>query len=250
MEKINPEDLLKLWKKGKTLDASLFEYTDDSLRKKLDNSYIEFQNLTNAISEEYPHGVQSMADGLKGAQKIITKHQDFRSANNELKWNLLNNVLSEKLIGLGFESPIKTSSTPQVIPIYIWPQKIFDINWSESSFLNNGVEFLNIRLIEIAELKNKKNIDNQINKLKKLPDIKIKDKKVGRPSKKEKIIEAYEYLKKNNKLKYSKTLKSHTELIQQTVHKLNPKVTGTKGMQHEAIRRTLSERFQADKDNL
>lgn len=83
-----------------------------------------------------------------------------------------------------------------------------------------------------------------------LQKIEVKDKKVGRPSIKEKIIAAYEHLKERNIIDYSKTLKSHTEIIQKTVQALDSDITGTAGMEHEAIRRAISERFQADKNNL
>ena len=97
---------------------------------------------------------------------------------------------------------------------------------------------------------NNENSKDHIKKEISPPKIKIEDKKTGRPSLKEKIIAAYEFLKKEGSIDYSKTLKSHTEIIQKTVQALNPEITDTTGMAHEAIRRAVGENFKTDKTNL
>ena len=157
-------------------------------------------------------------------------------------------ILSDEIVGLGYEAPIKTSDKPQIIPLHIWPRKIKELNWNESSFSKNGITFLNIHLIKKSALRevNNKSEENKTS----LPKAIIEDRKTGRPSLKNKIIAAYNLLKKEGSIDYSKTLKSHTDLIQKTVQALNPDITGTAGMQHEAIRRAVSKRFQTEKNNL
>jgi hypothetical protein len=248
LENIDSQVLLKLWKKGKTLYTSLFEFTDNSLRQKYNKSCAELKNQTKTIPEKYPNGVQSISDGIEALSKSFTNYQEIQSANDELKRNLLNNILSERLIGIGFESPIKTTSQPQVIPIHIWPQNITDYDWNESSFSINGVEFLKIRLIKNAEFKSELNLTNEKEEIT-LPDLEITDKHVGRPSKKKEIIDSYNHLKKENKIDYSKTFKSHTELIRKTVRLHNPKMENDKGLGVEAIRRTVKHLFDQEKKN-
>jgi hypothetical protein len=246
LENINTQELLKLWKKGKTLYESLFEFSDKSLINNYNKSQLELENQTNSIPENNSNGKPSMMDNLQAFQSTFNKYQGTRNANDKLKRDLLNKILSEKLAGLGFESPIKTSSQPQLIPIHIWPQKINEFNWNESSFLSNGVEFQKIRIIKNIEFKKERNIQNKKKEIQ-LPDFQITDKSVGRPSKKQEIINAYNLLKNKNKIDYSKTFKSHTPLIREAVRLQSPTLTDDKGLGDEAIRRTVKSLFDQEK---
>lgn len=116
----------------------------------------------------------------------------------------------------------------------------------KESFLEVLTDYYRWHFINQKDEKSKEHIKKEISP----PKIKIENKKTGRPSLKEKIIEAYEFLKKEGSIDYSKTLKSHTEIIQKTVQAQNPEITGTAGMAHEAIRRAISKHFQTDKNNL
>jgi hypothetical protein len=89
--------------------------------------------------------------------------------------------------------------------------------------------------------------NSNTNKETTIPEIKVEDKKTGRPSLKKKIIAAYIELKKREKIEYSQKLKSHTKLIQETVQALFPEIKSTKGMEYEAIRRAVGDLFHADK---
>lgn len=249
LESNNPEQLLRFWKKGKTIYESLFLFTDESLRKEFNKSNVEFRNQSIEPQEEQSDAAKQLNAGFDALRKTLNNYQSVQSATDKLKWNLLSKLLSEQLIGLGFEAPLKSSSQPNVIPIHVWPDKISEFNWNKSSFLSNGVEFLKIRLIDSADINKQRNNSNRKEKTIP-PEIKVQDKKVGRPSIKEAIIEAYELLKSKNKIKYSASLKSHVKLIQQTVRNLHPEIIGNKGMQYEAIRRTLNQRFKADGENL
>lgn len=116
----------------------------------------------------------------------------------------------------------------------------------KESFLEVLTDYYRWHFINQNDENSKEHIKKEISP----PKIPIKDKKTGRPSLKEKIIAAYEFLKKEGSIDYSKTLKSHTEIIQKTVQALNPEITDTAGMAHEAIRRAIGENFKTDKTNL
>lgn len=247
MENIEQKELLKLWKKGKTLYESLFVLTDKSLLNNYNKSQLELENQTNSFPEKESDSNISMLDGLQAVQKTINKYQGTRNATDKLKRDLLNKILSEKLIGLGFESPIKSSDIPQYIPLYIWPQKIIDFDWDNSSFSINGVKFINIKIIKNSELKKDNNLKNKKEEIKP-PNIEIIDKPVGRPSRKQEIINAYNFLRDKGKIDYSKTFKSHITIIRETVRSLNPKLENDKGLGDEAIRRTVKHFFDQEKN--
>jgi len=116
----------------------------------------------------------------------------------------------------------------------------------KESFLEVLTDYYRWHFINQNDENSKDHIKKEISP----PKIKIEDKKTGRPSLKEKINAAYEFLKKEGSIDYSKTLKSHTEIIQKTVQALNPEITDTAGMAHEAIRRAVGENFKTDKTNL
>lgn len=235
MENIEQKELLKLWKKGKTLYESLFVLTDKSLLNNYNKSQLELENQTNSFPEKESDSNISMLDGLQAVQKTINKYQGTRNATDKLKRDLLNKVLSEKLIGLGFESPIKPSDIPQYIPLHIWPQKIIDFDWDNSSFSINGVKFINIKIIKNSELKKENNLNNKKEEIK-APKNELIDKPVGRPSRKNEIEAAYNYLREIGSIDYSKTFTSHIQLIRETVRLLNPDLNDNKGLGDEAIR--------------
>jgi hypothetical protein len=244
LENLNSKELLNLWKKGKTLYASIYVFTASNLQKKYND--LEQEDKSRNPWKDDPSAIPNISGGLAAVSETIFHKGKMNDARDELKWNLLENILSEKVIGLGYEAPVTTVSKPKIIPLHLWPRKIKELNWDNSSILKHGINFSDIRLVKKSAFKKKPDNKKPIS----LPKIRIEDKKTGRPSLKEKVIEAYKFLKKEDSIDYSKTLKSHTEIIQKTVQALNPEITGTAGMAHEAIRRAISERFKVDKANL
>ncbi len=240
MENIPPKTLLDIWKKGKTLYGSLFIFTAHQLLKKYNEQVSKLQN-----QDEIKYAKDATAlNVLSGLSEIIFQRSQVENIENELKTDLINKILSEEIIGLGYEMPVKSSDSPKIIPIHIWPRKIKEIDWENSSVTQHGIIFKNIRLIKKSALKNKIPKNKKIS----LPKIKIEDKKTGRPSLKKKIISAYSELKKQGRINYSKPLKSHTELIQETVKILSPDIKTNAGMEHEAIRRAVGTMFKQDKN--
>lgn len=247
MKNFNSEELLSFWKRGKSLDTAIYSLTDTAFQEEYNKQSSKFEDKTRATLETISSGgIPSVSGGFAELGKTLQLKSTIDMARRGLKNNLLNKINSGELSGLGYETPIKSSDIPQIIPLHVWPQNVDKINWDSSSFLENGINFLKIRIIKKSALKKKLDSTKEFS----LPRIKVKAKKTGRPSLKAMVIEAYEYLKKEGSIDYSIDLKSHTELIQKTVQALNPEITGTAGMAHEAIRRAISKQFQADKNNL
>lgn len=237
MENITPQELENFWQKGKTLYAALYEFTAPEIRREYNDLELKRNNQNRNLLGN--SGLPSFSANLSNLSETILLNSQIDIVRDKLKWDLLNKIISGKLIGLGYETPVKSSDKPQIIPLHIWPQKIKEINWEDFSFSKNGINFLNIRIIKKLPAK------------KPIPDKKItlpiiENKKTGRPSRKKEIISAYEDLKKSGRIDYSMPLKSHTELIQKNVQKLYPEIKDIKGMKHEAIRRYIGSRFQED----
>ncbi len=246
METLNSEDLLDLWKNGKTLYAASHDYTNYELKKAYRHHLSELNSENKEILEGKRFETGGIANIFLSYNNSLSLNRALENAQNDLKWDLLNNILSEKLIGVGYEAPIKTSDYPQIIPLHVWPRRIKEINWDESSFSKDNIGFLNIRVIKRRNLK----ISTKRKKFSEITKTEILDKKPGRPSLRAEIIQAYEHLKARGVIDYTKSLKSHTKLIQEAVWALHPEITSIEGMQYEAIRRALSVRFKADRQNL
>lgn len=137
-----------------------------------------------------------------------------KSVGSELEYDLSNKVICGNLIAIGYKLPIQ-SDFPALIPLHMWPPK--ELNRAESAISANGIDFVRVRIIRKPKIKTTKNYDNNEKQKIAAPKIKIEDKKVGRPSKQDKIIEAYIHLRDKGDVNYSKTFKSHTKPIRTTV---------------------------------
>lgn len=128
----------------------------------------------------------------------------------------------------------------------MWPPESVEPN--KSNISSNNIEYVRVRILKTSRIKNKEAQKRSNNKVEiVLPDTELPDKFVGRPSIKPLINEAYEILKQQGKIDFTKRLISHTELIQDTVRQLHPEISKNKGMQYETIRRTIGEQFEEDK---
>ena len=166
------------------------------------------------------------------------KNNDFYKYERNILENLTNKIISGELLSIGYDESAVGQPFPDLFSLSIWPPD--KINFKSSSIVYDDVIYSSVRI----------NKSPTTNKIISSLNNKVGDKQIGRPSKKNNIIEAYEYLKKEENIDYSKTLKSHTEIIQKTVQSLHPNIEDTAGMQHEAIRRAIGERFKTDKEKL
>ena len=122
---ILPELLWDIWKKGKTLSQSIDKFCDAELLRAYDDIELK-KDYNNKNSSE--NNWQSVIGGaLKEVSELNYHSQNKKDALDKLKLNLLNKIISEKLIGLGYEAPIKSADYPKIIPLHIWPHKINEI---------------------------------------------------------------------------------------------------------------------------
>lgn len=236
MEELSVQDLVKFWQNGKPINKAIWAYCD----KELLTQYSQIRLPDNSANNDY--SIQKAAQNLLNVSRY---QSDQKSALTKLYVNLSEKILSAKLIAIGYKSPIETDY-PNLIPHHMWPPETVDLD--KSSISANDIEYVRVRIIKPPRIKTggeKKHPKNKGEIV--LHDTELPNKPVGRPSIRPLIIEAYEFLKERGKIDYSKSLRLHTELIQKTVHILHPEITSVAGMQMEAIRRTLRERFNADK---
>lgn len=251
MENHHPHELIDSWKKGISLSKALSEFADAEVSKS--NQQLMQEHRDKPISSVPPKDKQlhPLERSLSGAMFLLNSNSIKKDAEDNLKQNILNKIIDlELLIGLGLEVPFDSSSIPQLIPIQIWPNKISDINWEESSFYSNEIEFKNIRLIETVNFfnysKNKKSGNKYQKNVAELNQ-EVKEKKTGRPTLKNKIMEGYEYLKNENAIDFNKTFQAHINLIHETIITLNPELRDVKGLHEKTIKRHLSARFSEEK---
>ncbi|MEZ5896384.1 MAG: hypothetical protein R3C40_02345 [Parvularculaceae bacterium] len=149
---------------------------------------------------------------------------------------------NEKLIGIGYLSPRQISDAPQLIPADIW--QLGKINFDKSEIENGSLKFESVRIIKPP--KNKKITDNKQNT--NIVELAIEPPKpVGRPSSRDKIIAAYEELKSEKKIDFSKPM-SHAYPIIRSLLFFRHKTE--KGFQDEAIRLAITEDFQAEAEKM
>ena len=239
---ITPELLLDIWKKGKTLDKAALEYADNEIREKYiavlnDKSHISENELNQSIfGNAFVDGLINILGGMGKAQNHAHQKQD---AETKLYTNLFEKITAGQLIALGFKYPVQ-SDYPVLIPAHMWPPENKDIN--TSSISAHGINFVRIRINKNHELRNELK-GAEIN----IPKYEIKSKKVGRPSSRDKILEAYELLDKDGQIDPSKPLKDHYPAIRNTIKFLYPDIKSDKNFKNEVIRKTIAPLFNAKK---
>lgn len=243
MENLSPQALSDFWKKGKTLYSAIYFFTSYELQKKYDD--LEQQDKLKSPSSQNPIEILTIQRSLADVSEMIFCQQKRDSVRDELKWNLLGNILSEKIIGLGYEAPVKTDSKPKVIPLNFWPRNIKNIDWENSSFLKHGINFFDIRLIKKSKLKKRSENKKEIL----LPKTLISNKKVGRPHSGNELNAAYDLLKINNRIDFSQSLKAHEKLIQDTIKMLRQSDDAS-GADYKTICKYLGTRFKQDKESI
>ena len=237
MDNYTPQELLNFWKKGKTLSEAAWSFTDYDIWNATQNISLERGNENQKPPENW---VDLLGNFAKVNYELNQYRERKQTAKNELWHNLFKKIKRGSLIAIGYKLPMELDDFPKIIPPQFWPPDNTDTD--KSSIFAHGFNFVRVQIVRKSAL-------SKIPKFKpiKLPDITVADKKVGRPSLKQEIIVAYEYLQKHGGIK-SKFLKSHTEIIQKTVQQLFPEIKTIAGMDHEAIRRAVGDRFKRDKN--
>ncbi len=161
---------------------------------------------------------------------------------NEVQEEFRRQLENGKLIGIGFLSPRQISDAPQLIPADIW--QLGKINFEKSEIENGSLKFESVRIIrppknmEITGNKREPNIAE-------LPHPSLNP--VGRPSSRDKIIAAYEELKGERKIDFSKPMTHAYPAIR--AHLVEQYGT-EKGFKNEAIRLAITEAFQAEAEKM
>ncbi|MFM9889020.1 MAG: hypothetical protein ACKVOE_00025 [Rickettsiales bacterium] len=237
MDNYTPQELLEYWKKGKTLWAALCEFGNREIWK-------EYPQNPEIKSAELPSSFSAvLLTTLDQLGKINDTSLKRQAVIGKLQKDLYAKIQQGDLIAVGHKI---SAELPSAIPLHMWPPK--EINLTDSAISGKGFEFVEVRIIAKTNLPKlaapQKLIAPVITPL---PKLAVKDKPVGRPTHRDKIIAAYQWLKKNNQIDYLKYLKSHTEIIQKAVMHLFPEIKTINGMDHEAIRRILMPLFKEDK---
>lgn len=230
MNDYSPEERQKIWKNACPLIEAIQKYADP--KSVPDYLRISAQNIKNP---------SSISESALQLFEVLSK---YPQQQNKLYDNLYEQLGAGALIGIGYEMPIKSSDFPTFIPPNLWPPE--KCHGGKSEIWVHGLHFVRVRIIaksNLPQLAAKQFIEP----LSSFPKIEIKNKPVGRPTHKEKIITAYQWLKNNNQIDFSKPLKAHTEIIQKAVLHLNPELKYTNGMEYEAVRRVIMPLFKADK---
>lgn len=223
----SPEQLLEFWKKGKSLNAALWEFCDQKYKNEFPKAYIA--NTEN----KKPSWAEFFNEAGKSGQYLL----QMQNALNNLKKNLCEKLNNEDLIAVGY---LESSNSPSPIPLYLCISDNIDLN--KSSIAGNGFKYSGVKIYSLLNPAKKIPQKRQILP----PDIPVGENKVGRQTLKTKIIAAYEFLKEHGRIDFTAPLKEHTKLIQKTVQDMYG-ITDIKGMKHEAIRRAVGERFKHDR---
>ena len=211
-----------LWKKGKSLSDSLFYFGNKQLIADWESAQNQFEQSTvNNYSNEN--------SDIPPITHVLNTFQSFSNIDHKktaLKKDIIFKLLNDQLFGLGFESPLKTSDFAQLIPLHSWPNKIASINWNDSSFSENGIEFQKIRIISISDYKKElSKVKKNTEKLETKPKPKkviIEDKKPGRPGMEDLIHTIFDELENEGLIDTAKNLKSYTTVIQERAKSINP----------------------------
>jgi len=127
----SPEQLLDLWKKGKSLDEAIWQFCD----KKYQRAYPQNHPIINITS--------SGSDAVNQLKKISQYQLQKSDALEKLKKNLCEKLKGEYLIAVGYP---KLSHSPVIIPLYLCVPKNLDL--SKSSISGNGLDYSSVCIIE------------------------------------------------------------------------------------------------------
>lgn len=219
MEEFDLKELWDLWHQGKTINDAIDAFVDRAAIKKQVKKTSKDQGAITQISDTTLLGER---------QKQQKKASEFSEYEKEIFQNLYEKIQSGHLLAIGYMEPVGGSDVPDLIPSNFGPPQAFSLEHSSVTF--QEARFSHVRIAENPKHNSE-----------------IVDKPVGRPSRKQEIISAYIALRDVGDIDYSKTFKSHTELIRKTVRRRNPKLKHDKGLGEEAIRLAVKPLFDQDK---
>jgi len=174
----------------------------------------------------------ALPDLIKNLSDVLIEPGRQRHAISE---DFKNQLEAKELIGIGYLSPRNISDTPQLIPADIW--KLGKVDYSKSEIKSGSLRFESIRIIQ-PHKNNELSSSNDNRELRIDPP-----NPVGRPSSRDKIIEAYEQLKSEGAINYSKPMTHAYPVIQERLFEKHKTITGYR---NEAIRIAIHDDFLAN----
>lgn len=210
----------------------------------LDKALDKFGKLQKFRSQPYtpPYPMPKPEDVRpEDLQKVFSNFVDTlaepgrqrHAAEEEIKQQLTKG----KLLGVGFISPRSVNDAPTAIPSDLWALAKF--NYDKSEIQSGSLKFENVR---IAKLPANKQV-TQPATINNVYSFSTKTRRpVGRPTSRDKIKEAYEELKAEGGIDFTKPMTHAYPLIQA---RLAAKHKTDRGFKDEAVRKAISDDFHS-----
>lgn len=237
MENISPQQLLKIWQKGKTLNNAVWAYCDkkyiDAFSVKLPKTASGKIEDTGSFMGNLIEVAGSFAETQMKQKEHFTKKE---AARNNLKNNLYDKITNGELIAVGYEVPVQ-SNFPTSIPLHMWPPEEADMG--ESSISANERDFIRVRIIQKAEIE-------KIISPKKEQEVIPKYEKRGRPTVKNALNQIYAEMKADDSMDYSTNLKENLTEIKVRFRRKHPFLNDG-NVEYSAVNDHLGDRYKIDK---
>ena len=235
MKNTDSEKLLNLWKSGYSLIDSCFVFNDAEISEKYDKKYSGLIAKKDEFSKRLKNGKNNILESIVDFSKTMVDYSDAMEIYDLLRKEILKKLANEKIIALGFRSPISKNNYPEIIFAHFWPSNIKKINWDDSSLELSDIEYVNIKLVDISNISETVTPNNSQKEIK-LPGTEISNNPPGRPSNKNKIEEAFCALRDNGRIDFTASFTRHINLIRETVILNNDDLKDGKGLGDEVIR--------------
>ncbi len=177
---------------------------------------------------------RGVAQAMLGFAPIINADGAARDA-------FFDQVFSRELIGYGYAVPRRPEDVPTRIPDDVWEGKI---DWSKSAVNGSGLSFVSVRLVDSE-------YDHTVPDA--MPDEESmptppESSKVGRPTKKQLILEAFDYGVANKLIDCSKSNKAIYNQVFQLIRAHWPaEFEGGKGLGDTPMRKHLAEKIKVNR---
>lgn len=194
-----------IWKSSIPIEAALITDVDDTLREKYkaacQSELVRSKhdpsigsNIWPVLKEAEKYLLES--EYYKGMERYWPDAPDDTIRNSEVDFFEL--VMSGKIKTIGFRAPRQPESNPKFLLTDTWEDWI---DWQQGTVAANGMTFVAVRIAPP---------DMQFNS-------KETERNIGRPSRKNQIIEAFHALQKDGMIDFSGPMKSNYPIIRQWV---------------------------------
>lgn len=190
------------------------------------------------IADDPTEGLPKDADLLdvvaalgRTLKPLANMYVDANRVHQDLRDHVLMRIANGVVWAVGYATPRRHTDAPVRIPPDVWSGKV---DWDKGEVSGNGLHFVAVRVA----LPPKTPID--------LISLPSESPKLGRPSLKNEILEAYLALEKGGIVDYSKPMVRLYQPIRDWLCVKYPNRAGTFGdLSDEAVRRIISSRFKS-----